>query len=138
MPQKFYLDTSIWRDYYEDRRDRIRPLGEFAFQFLKKCQERKAAIMVSSEVEKELLKYYSKERVLQVFSSFKDIIVKIDISKEQTQEALSFWVKTGKQFPFSDVLHSILARDNYAVLVCRDKHFWQIEIAECMMPEEID
>ncbi len=138
MLQKFYLDTAIWRDYFEDRKDGIRPLGEFAFQFLKKCQNRKWRVLVSPEVEKELLAYYPKERVEQVFSSFKDVIVKVSYSKEQVSEALSFWVKTRKEFPFSDVLHSVIARDNGARLVCRDRHLFEIDLADCVLPEEVD
>jgi hypothetical protein len=136
--QRFYLDTAIWRDYFEDRKDSIRPLGEFAFQFLKKCQLRKWIVFVSPEIEKELLTYYSKERLGQVFLSFKDIIVKIDYSKQQVSEALSFWSKTNRKFPFSGILHSIIARDKAAILVCRDAHFWEIKLADCILPEEID
>lgn len=138
MVQKFYLDTAIWRDYFEDRKDGIRPLGEFAFQLLKKCHQRKWIVLVSPEVEKELLAYYPRERVEQVFSSFKDIIVKVSYSKEQVSEALTFWVKTRKEFPFSDILHSVIARDNCATLVCRDRHFFEIKLADCVLPEEVD
>lgn len=136
--KKFYLDTSIWRDYFEDRKDNLRPLGEFAFQLLKKCQQRKWVVIVSPEVEKELLAYYSEEQVGLTFSSFKDIILKVSYSKQQVSEALFFWAKTGKEFPFSDVLHSVIARDNHAVLVCRDKHFWEIKLVDCVLPEEVD
>ena len=132
------MDTAIWRDYFEDRKDNIRPLGEFAFQFLKKCQNREWVVLVSPEVEKELLTYYSKELVEQVFSSFKNIIVKVYYSKEQVSEALSFWVKTRKEFPFSDILHSVIARDNRARLVCRDRHLFKINLADCILPEEVD
>ena len=137
MPKKFYLDTAIWRDYFEDRKDNIRPLGEFAFQFLKKCTERKWFVLVSSEIEKELLAHFSKEKVNEIFTGFQDIIIRVDYSKQQVSEALSFWVKTKKNFPFSDILHSIIARDNKAILVCRDKHFWAIGLADCILPEEV-
>lgn len=137
MARRFYLDTAIWRDYFEDRGDGIRPLGEFAFQFLKRCQQRKQFVLVSQIVENELLTHYSKEKVEQVFSSFSDIIVRVDHSKQQVSEALSFWVKANKKFPFSDILHSIIARDNNALLISRDWHFTEIKIAECAMPEEI-
>ena len=40
MAKKFYLDTAIWRDYFEDRGDGTRPIGEFAFQFLRNRAER--------------------------------------------------------------------------------------------------
>ncbi|MFH1225236.1 MAG: type II toxin-antitoxin system VapC family toxin [Candidatus Diapherotrites archaeon] len=138
MQRKFYLDTSVWRDYFEDRKNCIRPLGDLAFQFLKMCRREKHIVLVSPIVEKELLNHYSAERVGQVFSSFIDIIVKVGYSETQLSEARSFWEKTGKEFPFSDVLHSVIARDCGAVLVCRDWHFREIKIADCSLPEEID
>ncbi|MFH1588190.1 MAG: hypothetical protein ABIA76_02540 [Candidatus Diapherotrites archaeon] len=138
MERKFYLDTAIWRDYFEDRSDGLRPLGEFAFQFLKKCWMRNWIVLVSSEVEKELLAYYSRKQVNEIFSEFKDVIVNVCLFKEQVSEAIAFWVKKGKAFPFSDVLHSVIARDCSTVLVCRDRHFWEINLVECAFPEEID
>ena len=137
MRQIFYVDTAIWRDYFEDRRDSINPLGEFASQFLKKCEKNRYSVIVSSAVKKELLDYYSQERVNQVFSSFKDIIAEVDYSKKQAEEAFNFWLSAKKKFPFYDILHSIIARDNKAVLVTRDRHFEEIGIVECVLPEEV-
>jgi len=137
MVQKFYLDTAIWRDYFEDRKDGIRPLGEFAFQFLKRCEERKDFVIVSTAVRKELLDYYSEERVNAVFSSFKDTIIDVEYSKGQAAEAFSFWVGHKKKFPLYDVLHSIIARDSCAVVIARDRHFEEIGIAEWRLPEEV-
>ena len=117
MARQFYLDTSIWRDYFEDRKDNLRPLGEFAFQLLKKCVERKDTIIVSNAVEKELLDCYAREKVNAVFSSFSESILKIEYSKGQSEEAFNFWKKAGKKFPLYDVLHSIIARDNNVVLM---------------------
>ena len=136
MAQKFYIDTSIWRDYFEDRKDNLRPLGEFAFQFLKKCLKEKDTVLVSREVSRELLEKYSKETVEDIFSSFKEIILKIDYSTGQASEAYFFWVKTNKKFPYADVLHSIIARDNKAILISRDRHFKEIGVIEPMLPEE--
>lgn len=48
--KKFYLDTSIWRDYFEDKKNGIKPLGEFAFQFLRQCIEKGVEIIVSDIV----------------------------------------------------------------------------------------
>lgn len=137
MAEKFYLDTNIWRDYFEDRRDSIKPLGEFAFRFLKNCEKRKDLIIVSNAVKKELLDYYSAERVYQVFSNFKDTIIEADYSKEQAEEAFTFWINKNKKFPLFDILHSIIARDNKAVLITRDKHFEEIGITEFYLPEDM-
>ncbi len=87
-------------------------------------------------MKKELLDYYSLERVTQVFSSFKGIIIEVGYFKEQSEEAFNFWVNNNKKFPFYDVLHSIIARDHKAVLITRDRHFEEIGIAECSLPED--
>ena len=36
---KYYLDTSIWRDYYENRSDKFRPWGEWALILINKILE---------------------------------------------------------------------------------------------------
>jgi len=137
MPRKFYPDTSVWRDYFEDRKDSMRPLGEFAFRFLKGCVERKDILVVSNAVEKELLDYYTQEKINLVFSSFTETILRLEYSKKQSEEAFNFWKTTGKKYPLYDFLHSIIARDSKAILVTRDRHFEEIGIVECSLPEDI-
>ena len=73
MQQKFYLDTAIWRDYFEDRRDGIRPLGEFAFQFLKNCEKKGCKVLVSDTVILELKVYFSEEDIKQIFLRFRGL-----------------------------------------------------------------
>ena len=136
MCKRFYVDTSVWRDFLEDRSDGLKPLGEFAFQFLKKCLKEKAQVVFSGIVLKELLPVFSEAEIAKRLFEFKEIIVDIDCSSAQKREAVNFWLKTGKRFPYSDVLHAIIARDNNAVLVSRDRHFWEIGIVECVLPEE--
>ena len=54
MPERFYLDSSIWRDYYENRKDKFRPLGEWALRLIKNIIENKNYILYSDFVIKEL------------------------------------------------------------------------------------
>lgn len=104
MQRRFYLDTAIWRDYFEDRSDGIRPLGEFAFQFLKKCTESGAEILVSDAVIFELEARLSKERVKEIFSSFRNIIRKVAADAGQVSEARKEWQKRNKALPLKDVV----------------------------------
>lgn len=137
MQQKFYLDTAIWRDYFEDRKDGIRPLGEFAFQFLKNCEKKGCVVLYSEFVVHELRKDYSDEKIKLVFSSFKDFLVEVPISSEQYSEAKKL-ARQKKDSHETDILHAILARDNKAVLVTRDAHFDCLrDIVEISTPEEI-
>ncbi len=139
MVEKFYLDTSIWRDYYEDRKDGMRPLGLFAFQFLKQCMEKGVEILVSDAVVLELELRLPKERVNEIFSSFSSIVKKVNSSDKQVSEARKEWQKRNKELPFKDVLHAIITRDNNAVLVARDNHFFDYltSIVEVQKPEDI-
>jgi len=136
---KFYLNTCIWRDFFEDRFDGLKPLGEFAFQFLKQCQEKGIEILVSDTVVLELEASLSKGRVKEMFSSFESIIREIAANAEEVSEARREWEKRNKQLPFKDVLHAIIARDNKAVLVSRDNHFFDMlsSIVEVKKPEDI-
>lgn len=137
MPQRFYLDTAIWRDYFEDRRDGIRPLGEFAFQFLKSCERNGCEVLYSGLVVQELKSDYSKERVAEVFSSFRHFLVEVPISNGQISEARKI-SSSVKGTHLKDALHAILARDNKAVMVARDWHFGPLEyLVKIAKPEDI-
>lgn len=138
MQRRFYLDTSIWRDYFEDRSDGVRPLGDLAFQFLKTCEKRRCTIFYSELVIRELRKDYSEEKIAQVFSSFGKFLAIAKISQEQQLEAQRLArLKPGSHE--SDILHAILARDNNAALITRDFHFECLkDIADIRAPEEAD
>ena len=137
MEKRFYIDTSIWRDYFEDRTDGIRPLGMFAFRFLNKCLREGQTIIVSEVVEGELLRYFSKERVEEVFLHFGKVIEKISRTKEQDAEAHLLFNNYQRRFPLADILHAVMARDEESLLVSRDKHFVELGLAEVAMPEDL-
>lgn len=139
MKKRFYLDTAIWRDFFEDRSDGLRPLGEFAFQFLKNCEKKGYKVLVSDSVVLELKVYFPEEKIKQIFSSFLGIIKNIKAAEEQISEARTEWQKREKRVPFKDVLHAVLARHHYAVLIARDNHFFDelSSIVEVEKPEEI-
>ncbi|MDD5163940.1 MAG: PIN domain-containing protein [Candidatus ainarchaeum sp.] len=137
MHKKFYIDTSIWRDYFEDRKDNIRPLGEFAFQFLKKCLKEKVTIIISNIVMKELKKYFSGQQVQTMLQEFSGIIVETKHTKKQEEEALNLLEKFRQQSHLADIIHAIIARDSKAILVSRDKHFAELNIIETRLPEEL-
>ena len=135
MKQRFYPDTSIWRDYFEDRGNGVRPLGEFAFQFLKECRKWKCQILYSEPVLFEL-KDFPKQWVEEMFSSFRDLLVKVPVSEKQNMEARQIAEK--RLLPFNDVFHAIIARDNEAVMITRDRHFDElVDIVESKSPEDV-
>lgn len=134
MQKRYYLDTSIWLDFFEDRQDNIRPLGEFAFQFLKKCLENKAVLFYSKMVLKEL--GCSDAVFKEMFLDFGSLLVQVQISIAQLDEAEL--LSKRRSIPAGDALHAILARDNNAVLITRDKHFDLLfDIADSKAPEQV-
>jgi predicted nucleic acid-binding protein len=135
--QKYYLDACIWIDYFENRKDRFRPLGEWALDLIKKIIEENALILYSELVEEELSIKYSPRDIKAILNitPFENRI-KVKISDFQIKES----IHTSKQLniPRKDALHAIIARDNNAILVTRDKHFQELqEKITIRKPEEL-
>ena len=138
MPEKYYVDTLIWRDYYENRRDRFKPLGEWAFQFFKKAIKEESLIFCSDFVEHELLKDYDEEKIKNMLNIIEDIhlLIRIDIKAEQFKEAAGLCKE--RKVPFGDALHAIVARDLGAIVITRDHHFEELQdIAISKKPEDL-
>jgi len=120
-----YLDTCIWRDYFENRSDRFRPLGEWAFALIKNILNEEGIILYSDLIEDELKMTYSETEIKNLLSiAPKEILIKINSSPKQLKEAVLYSKKFN--IPKKDALHAILASDNDAILITRDKHFYEI------------
>ena len=136
MAEKYYLDTSIWMDYYEDRTDPSKNIGEFAFKLLCKLLATKSKIVVSTFLLRELETAYSLNKIRGLTLPFEKLMEKVDVSDKQREEANGIAEERG--VPKGDIIHAILARDNNAILVSRDKHFQLLkDICEVMKPEEL-
>ena len=134
MPEKFYLDTSIWLDVYERRGKN----GEFAMKFLSMVIEEDYILLYSEPIIRELRKLgYMAEEMKSIFNFAKPSQTrKINLTKIQLDEARK--IADQRNVPRRDVLHAILARDNEAQLITRDKHFEQLkDITIAKMPEEL-
>jgi len=133
---KYYLDTSIWIDYYENRTDKFRPLGDWAHRLLVLIETNEGTILISDFLLEEMEIQISKEEIETIMRTYKGVIEKVDFSIEQTLEARR--VSKERKIPFGDVLHAIIARDNWAIMVTRDRHFQKItDIIVPIKPEEI-
>ncbi|MBC8501468.1 MAG: type II toxin-antitoxin system VapC family toxin [Nanoarchaeota archaeon] len=136
MKQKYYLDTCIWRDYYENRSDKFRPLGEWALELLNLIIKNKDEILVSELVIKELGTEYSKGRIKDLFEINGVTILFIPTLQQQRFEAIKLSQK--RKVHASDALHAVLARDNKAILVSRDNHFLELlDIVDVKKPEDL-
>ncbi len=132
---RYYLDTSIWRDLHENRTDRFRPLGEWAFELIRKIREERQTILYSDRVVYELSKAYENVDKILNLAIKENILQKVDISENQIKEAII--LKKKLEIPYDDCLHAILARDNDAILVTRDRDFEKIRFVTVRKPEEL-
>ena len=138
MENKYYIDTAIWRDLHEDRVDNFRPLGEWAFRLFQFIRENKERIIYSELVVKELSVEYDEETVKNIFKIAieQSFMEKIEIKRNHIQEANQLSKKLN--IPFGDCLHAILAKDSGAIMVTRDKHFFELRnIVEIKKPEDL-
>jgi len=140
MGDKIYVDTNIFLDWWLDRADNLRPIGEFAFRLFKQAVSCRFDVLVSDYTVSELMNVlcFSESRVLGdvlVLLKEADKLFIVSASPAQKEEAEKFAGLHG--LPRTDVLHAILARDNDAVLVTRDRHFEEIGICRTAKPENL-
>lgn len=134
--EKFYFDTAIIRDYYENREDRFRPLGEWAFRLLAMIKANGFTLIISDMVLKELRSFYSKEEISKILTPFNKIIEKVDSNEGQYKEARK--IANERKLPLLDALHAIIARDTNSIMITRDKHFLELtDITQYKKPEDI-
>jgi predicted nucleic acid-binding protein len=136
MPEKYYLDTSIWIDYYENRSDNLRPLGDWAHRLLSLIEAKGNRIVASDLLIEELQVRFSEEEAKNILVSYRNIIINVEFTSSQLAEAGR--IARERDVPTADALHAILARDNGAVLIARDHHFEKLfDITRPYKPEEL-
>jgi len=127
---KYYLDACIWRDYLENRSDKFRPLGEWAFGLIKKIIDEEGLFVISDHLINEL----KSNKIEEIVPN--KLIVFVNFDYIQTRRAS----KLSKKFriPKGDALHAILAKDHNAILITRDNHFNKIYgYLDIMKPEDL-
>lgn len=138
MPEKYYVDVCIWRDFHENREDKFRPLGEWAFEMFRKFKENKSLVLYSELTTNELSKDFNPEQIKEIFKIISEagLLQKVELRKQQFQEAAK--LRSERKLPFGDCLHAIIARDNQAVMITRDTHFEELQdIVKSAKPEDL-
>ena len=125
MASKYYVDTAIWRDIHENRKDKSKNLGELAFESLKKIRTNKEKVIYSDFVVEELSRAYDKQTIDKLFKGVSELLEKVEINEKQLKEAADLSKKLN--IPLGDAVHGILARDNNAIIVTRDRHFRKLK-----------
>jgi predicted nucleic acid-binding protein len=140
MAEKYYLDTCVWRDFYEDRYGQGgRPLGELASKLFMKLLKQKKPILFSEFNAREMKRDYSEQDINDMlnllFISGK--LQKVQINKKDVQEAKD--ISSDRNISFGDCLHAVLARNNDTILVTQNvKDFEQLsDIVQFKRPEDL-
>ena len=136
MASKYYIDTAIWRDLHENRKDKSKNLGELAFEAIKKIRINKEKIVYSDFVVDELSRAYDKQTINKLFKVVSEVLEKVEINDKQLKEAAD--LSKELKIPFGDAVHGVLAKDNNAIMVTRDRHFRKlIDKINIKKPEDL-
>ncbi|MBI5884789.1 PIN domain-containing protein [archaeon] len=137
MSERIYLDANVWLDYFEDRKDSIRPLGEFAFQVFKRALKCEFEIVASEWLLEELHKHANKEllkNILQELYQRHKLIL-----EEITDNDIKEVNESDKQIHCEDLRHYVFCK-NHAIkfLVSRDRHLLEAgNGVVVVLPEEL-
>jgi predicted nucleic acid-binding protein len=132
MVERYYFDTSIWLDIFEQRERN----GKIAKKLIQKIIEEDSVVVYSDMVVMELANLgYSQQEINRILNIAKpDHILRVHITKLQYKEGKTIARK--KNIPHGDAIHAIIARDTESCLISRDGDFQKIkEIARAYLPE---
>ena len=74
----YYLDACIWIDYLEDRRDKFRPLGEWACRLINQILDSDDYFMLTDILFDELKKHLSDNRLSELAQLVADLLYYVD------------------------------------------------------------
>lgn len=133
---KYYIDTNIWLDFLEDRKGfKNEPLGIYAWKLFLKIKESNGKILISDFLSIEMIKHVKISKYNFLMEFLKKAIIKIETSKNSFEKSVI--LSDEINIPSGDALHVILAIENNAILVSRDKHFKKIKEIDVYRPEEL-
>jgi len=137
MTKKYYFDTSIWLDFFENRNEPNFPKGELADKLVNKIIDNDDKILYSDAVIDELIEQgYNENEIANLFLSLNEILIFVDSNKKQFGKAKDLSDK--RKIPIFDAFHALIARDNKAILITRDNHFKKLlDIIKFRKPEEL-
>jgi predicted nucleic acid-binding protein len=140
METLIYLDTNIYIDYFKNRADYLRPLGEFAFQLLKRTFGCEFKIVISGVVIKELLHNNCENELAILVETLRACkkLIEVEANNEDFKEARNLSQERG--ISFNDALHAIVAKKaNAECLVTRNIiHFQEVsDLIKISYPESV-
>lgn len=124
--KKYYLDTCIWRDFYENRKSiKGNPLGAYAHDLIMKIILRKDKIIISKAIFWELSKDYTEQDIQNMFQLLflNKILIHAKIMENESSEAKQ--LSQERNLPKLDCLYAVQSRNHNAQLVTQNRHFLQ-------------
>ncbi|MCK4327713.1 MAG: PIN domain-containing protein [Candidatus Diapherotrites archaeon] len=128
-----YVDTNVYLDYFENRCDRLRPLGEFAFQFFRRALKCEFEIVMSDHVMDELESVVS----IETIDMFLEPLKKKNKIKLVFVEQAD--VRRAKRLPthWQDALHAVLAEKAGAELIVTRNANDFAGLFQAVFPEDV-
>ncbi|MFH1786127.1 MAG: type II toxin-antitoxin system VapC family toxin [archaeon] len=134
---RLYLDTNIYIDYWEGRHEGIRPLGEFAFQLLKRAIRCEFVIVYSDLVVYEISAHCGMPDAEVFETFFRELQKKNKLEYVKGYNKLVATEIAGRTgIPLPDAVHIVLSKKANAILVSRDQHLLHAEGVGARMPED--
>ena len=109
MERLIYLDTNIYIDYFKNRTDYLRPLGEFAFELLRRTFSCEFKIIVSNWVLKELEQNGFSKQSAQLIKRLKEMNKVAVIEYANNDSCLAKKLCNDRKIHYSDALHAAIA-----------------------------
>ena len=138
---RYLVDTCVWRDFYEDRKNRHAvSLGRPAVAAFLRIISKRSEILICQTIVKELSKAFSREKIEEMlgFISATGHLRWIEPTRKEVEEART--LATARSLPFADCLFAVLAKNHGAIVVTRDYHLLRRlkDVVVALRPEEID
>lgn len=133
MSQLIYVDTNVYLDYLFNRKDRLRPLGDFAFELMRKTVSCEYTILISDAVIDELENHVTKEKIFSLITMLRKKLVTIRREEQDIRDA-----KNISRRNCWDALHYVLAKRGGAeLIVTRNVQYFAFSELEIKLPENL-
>lgn len=105
MLLKVYCNANIFKDYTDERADRLRPLKDFAFEFFRKGWECNYKLIISDWLLTELRRNMKEEQIQEILKPFKEKNKLIFVKEQKGDRDKAKLISEH----WDDALHAILA-----------------------------
>ena len=136
MKPRIYVDTNVYMDLFEGRKNKFKDLAECALCTFRQVREKKYDLVISDFVIEEFTKYCDKKIILNFLKGFKgEQVIKVISESKDRKKARKLCSDN-----FDDALHVILALKGKCVFLITQniKHLGEFNnLIEICSPESL-